>query len=75
MTMINRDQINLLQLAPNAKKIWEDDVANKGGGDGKTMFHPGANPWTPRDDAWSNAPSGNRDNMNHLETLCKYIIF
>jgi len=45
------------ELAPNAKKIWEDDVANKGGGDGKTMFHPGANPWTPRDDAWSNAPS------------------
>jgi pumilio RNA-binding family len=49
---MHQRRYNNIQLAPHAKKIWDDD---KGGGD-KGIFQA-ANPWTPRDDTWSSGPS------------------
>ena len=48
--------ICLLQIASNAKKIWDADVASKAGGDAKAIFAP-SNPWTPRDDTWGSSPA------------------
>ena len=48
--------VSHLQIAPNAKKIWEDDQKEQ-----KPMFPGGPNPWSaPRDDAWGNSqqPTG-----------------